>query len=109
VRCFFGAVVAVVAVGAVVAARCAANACGNENRNAFRGRLLKNGVVCRVGGRTIHRFTLAVTDAHDGRRLVARIDQVLHGNQAAECRATICASRHHDRRAGSGGACPFRV
>ena len=93
---------------AVVATRRPAVARSHENGDAFRRRLLIRRVVRRVGRRAIHRFALAVADAHDGRR-TARVDQVLHRNQAAERRARVGARRHHDGRVGSRRAGPFRI
>src|SRR5260370_14282341 len=93
----------------MVAASRGAITSGDEDGNAFRDGLLIGRVVGGVSGCAVDRLTLAVTDAHDGGRRSARVDEVLDCDQAAEGGAGVCTRGHFDGCAWGGGAGPFGV
>ena len=94
---------------AIVTASRAAVTGGNENGDPFGDGLLISGVVGGVGGCAVDGFTLAITDAHDGGRRSAGIDEVFDGDQAAEGGAGVCAGGYLDGGAWGGGTSPFSV
>src|SRR5262249_48905731 len=79
----------------IITARGTAVARGNENRNTFRNSLLVSSIVSRIGCFAVHRLTLAITDADDGRSHVA-VDQVLQGDEAAKGGTGVGAGSHLD-------------
>src|SRR5882762_5611772 len=67
----------------IVATGRAAVTGGDENGNTLGDGLLIGGIVGGICGGSVHGFALAVTDADDGGRPSAGVDEVLHGDQAA--------------------------
>ena len=93
---------------AIVTAGSPTIARGNEDRSAFRHRLLICRVVRGVCGSAIHGFALAIADA-DNRGRIAGVNQVLHRDQPAKRGSRVGAACHQDGSIGSSGARPFRI